>query len=264
MIATGALWLPLESYEGISNSDVSISFACFVALSILVGLSFFFIDGHYISGFLKRNVTITSKSFNTKISVQFGDIFSQDGWKAIGVNDFFDGVVDDELVSSNSLHGHVIKTYWSNDGVAWQNAIDQSLQGKKFKKTNRANGNKNRFPIGTTADAQIDGHKFLFVALARTNKSTNVVGASAATLVGAIRGMLQHARIVCSNEPLCIPLMGSGLARVGIKNAILVDLILAAVFEESEASKITESISIVLPKDKYSEINLGAISRDWK
>ena len=90
------------------------------------------------------------------------------------------------------------------------------------------------------------------------------MGASAAALVIAIRGMLQRARAVCSNEPLYIPLMGSGLARVGIKNAILVDLILAAIFEESQQSKVTESISIILRDEKYSEVNLGAISRDWK
>jgi hypothetical protein len=58
--------------------------------------------------------------------------------------------------------------------------------------------------------------------------------------------------------------MGSGLARVGIKNAILVDLLLVAIFEESQASKVTDSITIVLPLEKKPEIDLGAISRDWK
>lgn len=263
-MAAGAVWLPLESYEGTTNTDVSISFGLFVFIVFVVGLSFFFVDGHLISGFLKKNITIKCNSFNTKIAVKFGDIFSERGWKAIGVNDFFDSVVDDALVSKNSLHGHVIQNYWSDDSAAWQEAVDHSLQGKASKKTNRAKGNKNRYPIGTTADAQVEGHRFLFVALARTKKSSNVVQASAETLIGAIREMLQHARVVCSNEPLSIPLMGSGLGRVGIKNAILVDLILAAIFEESQSSKVTESISIVLPEEKYPEINLGAISRDWK
>ena len=263
-MAGGAVWLPLESYEGITNTDVSISFGLFVFIVFAVGVSFFFVDGHLISGYLKKKIKIKSKSFNTKITVKFGDLFSESGWKAIGVNDFFDSVVDDELVSSNSLHGQVIQKYWSDDSAAWQETIDNRLEGKACKKTNRAKGNKNRFPIGTTADAQVNGNKFFFVALARTKKSTNVVRASAETLVGAIRGMLQQARAVCSNEPLSIPLMGSGLGRIGIKDAILVDLILAAIFEESQASKITDSISIVLPKEKQSEINLGAISRDWK
>ena len=263
-MAAGAVWLPLESYEGITSSDVSISFGLFVLIVVITGLLFFFVEGYFISGVLRKKIKIKSKSFNTKITVEFGDLFSKKGWKAVGVNDFFDSVVDDDLVSANSLHGHVIQNYWSDDSAVWQAAVDNSLHGVAFKKTKRAKGNRNRYPIGTTANAQEGENKFLFVALARTRKSTNVVQASAETLIGAIRGMLQHARAVCSNEPLSIPLMGSGLGRIGIKDAILVDLILAAIFEESQSSKITDSISIVLPKEKQSEINLGAISRDWK
>ena len=76
--------------------------------------------------------------------------------------------------------------------------------------------------------------------------------------------MLKKARTVCSNEPLRIPLMGSGLGRIGIKNAIVVDLILAAIVEETKLAKITDSITIVLPNEKSTEINLGSIARDWK
>ena len=194
----------------------------------------------------------------------FGYLFEKKGWMAIGVNDFFDSVVDDDLVSSNSLHGHVIRTYWADDSSAWQEQVDNSLDGIKSKKSKRDKGNTKRFPIGTTANAEVDGQKFLFVALGKTKKADNVVNARAESLICAVRGMLKRARVVCSNEPLCIPLMGSGLARVGIKNAILVDLILAAIFEESQQSKVTDSITIILPNEKFSEINLGAIQRDWK
>ncbi|MEM7217742.1 MAG: macro domain-containing protein [Pseudomonadota bacterium] len=262
-MAASAIWLPLESYEGITNSDLPISFNAFVFVVLAVGVLFFFIDGHLISGFLKKEVTIESNSFNTRVTIRFGDIFVQDGWKAIGVNDFFDGVVDDDLVSSNSLHGQTINRYWSNDSAAWQEKVERSLEGKDCKKTSRKKGNEYRYPIGTTAHAEVAGNRFLFFALAKTNKTTNVVQSSSDMLIVAIRAMLKHARVVCSNEPLSIPLVGSGLGRVGIKNVILVDLILAAIFEESQVSKVTESISIVLPEHMSSVINLGAIARDW-
>lgn len=264
LIATGALWLPLEAYEGLSNDDVKLSFLCFIAFSVVIGVAFFWIDGRFISGFLRKEVTIKCNSFDSTLIVKFGDLFEQDGWKAIGVNDFFDSVVDEDLVSSNSLHGHVINTYWPNDSEGWQEQVDKSLKGEKFKKCKRDKGNKRRFPIGTTATAKADDQKFLFVALSRTNKKNNVVAASSERLICAIRGMLKEARVVCSNEALQIPLMGSGLGRVGIKNAILVDLILAAIFEETKILKVTNSITIVLPEEKSSEINLGAITRDWE
>ena len=263
-VATGALWLPLEAYEGLTNSDVNLQFAHFAGFVVALGVTFFLVDGNYLAGYLKRSITIQSNSFDSKVIVKFGDLFKMNGWKAIGVNDFFDNVVDEDLVSSNSLHGHVLNAYWKNDSKDWQRQIDQSLRGAKSKKTQREKGNTRRYPIGTTATAKANSQRFLFVALGRTNHMDNVVSASTESLIRAIRGMLGRARIVCSNEALHIPLMGSGLARVGIKNAILVDLILAAIFEETKLSKVTDSITIVLPEEKSSEINLGAIGRDWR
>ena len=50
---------------------------------------------------------------------------------------------------------------------------------------------------------------------------------------------------------------------MGIKNNILVDLILAAIFEETKNNKVTSEIRIVLPKEKSSEINLASLQKDW-
>ena len=64
---------------------------------------------------------------------------------------------------------------------------------------------------------------FLFVA------TNHVTSASAESLIKAVQGLAAEARAACSMEPLVIPLMGSGLSRVGVKNSRLVDLILTGV-----------------------------------
>ena len=262
-IAMGLLWLPIEAYEGLSNSDAKLPFVGFVALSLVTGTAFYFIDGHHLTGFLKKRVAITTHGFDTEIRVEFGDLFAQQGWKAIAVNDFFDGIVDEDLVSSKSLHGFTINNYWKGNRADWQKQISNSLNGEPFNKENRSKGNSKRYPIGTTACATKDGQKFLFVALGKTDSANNVTTANAESLICAVRGMLAKARAVCSYEPLSIPLMGSGLGRVGIKTSVLVDLILAAVMEETKQRKVTGKISIILPKEKEGEINLQNYSRNW-
>ncbi len=138
-----------------------------------------------------------------------------------------------------------------------------SLKAEQPIKENRPKGNDLRFPIGTTGCAKADNNKFLFVALGKTDSSNNVTTASAETLICAVRGMLTKARAICSYEPLSIPLMGSGLARIGIKTSVLVDLIIAAVLEETRQAKVTGRITIVLPADKEGEINLQNYARSW-
>ena len=260
----GALWLPIEAYVGLSITDLLIPFWAFLLASVVIGTGLFFVDGHFATGFLKREIIISSNSFDPTVVVKFGDLFKQNGWKAVAVNNFFDSIVDDDLVSQSSLHGQVITEFWFGNSTKWQNQVNEDLKTLKFEEVGRLKSNTKKFPVGTTAKASSKEHNFLFVALSETNINNNVAYATAESLMRAVRGLLAKARSVCSNQPLNIPLMGSGLSRVGIKNAILVDLILTAIFEETKQSKVTSSIIIILPKEKRRDINLGAISRDWR
>jgi hypothetical protein len=260
----GTIWLPIEAYEGLSNSEALVSFKAFLILSVLLGVVLFLIDGYFIKGFLKQKITISCNSHNTKIHVSFGDLFEKNGWKAIGVNNFFDSVVDEDLVSSKSLHGYVIKTYWPNSNEKWMEEIHASLEGEVSELVERSKGNKSKYKIGTTASAIAGDDNFLFVALGNTNIETNIARANAANLVMAVRGMLRKARSCCSNQPLYIPLMGSGLSRVGIKDSVILNLIIVAIVEELKRGNITSNINIVLPYDKKSDINLGDTLRNWK
>ena len=145
----------------------------------------------FLRVFLKNRVEITGNGFDTKIFIKFDDLFAQNGWKAVGVNDFFDNIVDDDLVSSKSLHGHVINTYWSNKSDAWQNQINASLENVPNKDVERNKGNLKRYPIGTTAIATTDKQKMLFVALGKTDIGNNVTTATAKSLICAVRGLLK-------------------------------------------------------------------------
>ncbi|MGJ8597147.1 macro domain-containing protein [Sulfitobacter sp.] len=263
LIAMGLLWLPIEAYEGLSNNDASLPYGCFIALSVIVGIGFYVLDGYSLTGFLKKRVEIKNHGFDTKIFVEFSDLLVRKGWKAIAVNDFFDSNVDEDLVSSRSLHGIIINKFWHDNREDWQKQIRSSLKSEQGTREGRSKGNNLRFPVGSTGFAVTGDNKFLFVALGKTDSSNNVTTASAETLICAVRGMLTKARAVCSYEPLSIPLMGSGLSRIGIKRSVLVDLIIAAVLEETRQGKVTGQITIVLPAHEEGDINLQNYARNW-
>ena len=265
----GLVWLFLEPYYGLMNIAPSkrIGFVGFLAIGIICGVAWFLIDGLLVSGFLKRSIEITSNAFDTSVKVLFGDLFAQDGLKAIPVNEFFDSTVDGDHVSENSLHGVMLKTHWGGNMADWDKQVTEELKNtppveEVLDRT--APGKPNRYPIGTTAKVSTNGHDFLCVAIARTDTTTLQAAASSDDLNKALRWLLAKARITCSGHALHIPLMGSGLARTGIKPNIIVDLILLAIFEESKQQKITNEIRIVLPENMRKIIDLHTIQKDWR
>lgn len=259
----GLFWLVIEPIIGLTGNSLNLTYWELFRAAAIFGLVWFFIDGYFVSGYLRQRVEITSSGFDSRIVIKFGDLFKEDGWRAIAVNDFFDSVVDDNLVSSRSLHGILLHRYWGGNIADWDLQVTGELRNSTCATEQRDFGKKERYPIGTTVAVKRDGSKFLCVALTCTNTQTQEAKASSPELHKAICGLLQKARSVCAGEPLSIPLMGSGLARVGLKNNILVDLILTAIFEETKKNKITDEIRIILPRAKASSINLSNLKRDW-
>ena len=260
----GLFWLVLEPVIGLAGKSIDLTYWQLFGWSAAFGIVWLVIDGLWFSGFLKQSIEIKSNGFDTRIVIKFGDIFHEDGWRAIAVNDFFDSIVDDLFVSSKSLHGILLQRYWAGNVDDWNRQVEEQLTRAPYLSERRNSGKQNRYEIGATVAVKKDDNKFLCVALSRTDISNQETKANSSDLHQAVRGLLQKARSVCGDEPLSMPLMGSGLSRVGIKNNILVDLILTAIFEETKNNKVTSEIRIVLPKEKASEINLASLQKDWR
>lgn len=259
----GIVWLLAQIYDAQAADKLNIPMWAYLATSGFLSFLWLIVDGYFISGFLKTSINIRSNGFDTKIIVKFGDLFTQDGWKAIPVNDFFDSIVDEEIISSNSIHGDMLKKYWAGNVPDWDQQVEKELTSVPSSTETRTKGKVQRFSVGTTAVTKQGSEQFICVVLSKTDISNNQVKADSCDLHFAVTAMLEKARTVCGNQPISIPLMGSGLARTGIKTNILIDLILVAIFEEIKRNKVTDEIRIILPKHKVSEINLANLKTDW-
>lgn len=221
----------------------------------MVGLVGHLVDGEFITGFARRSVSWKIPSTNTTIEILYGDIFKSEEVLAIGVNDRFDHVVDDKVIARSSLHGKAISNFWLNPDD-WKAAIIQKLPKRSGRSVTRQ-------PIGTCVDLTQDGRLFLFFVVSNTDGDTNVTSSSAEKLIIAVKGMLSKARVVCAGRPLSMPLVGSGLARVGLHADGVLHIILAALTEECKNSHVTSKIRIMLHSGSEGEVNLLQIMRSW-
>ena len=262
----GLLWLFIEAHNVLDSDAWNISFLLFLITGIVVGILWFFINGFLVEGFLRQSICITSNAFQTKIKVFYGDLFKQDGYKAIAVNEHFDSIVDNMHVSEKSLHGMLLKKYWDNNVQDWDKQVEKELKSTKFVDIGQrdSGGKQKKYDIGSTAMVENGRNRFFCFALSKTDVDNLEAHATTEEMQKALSGLLQKARSVCAGEKLSIPLIGSGLSRTGIKTNILINLILIAIFEESKKKKITDEINIVLSGNMKSEISLLAIEQDWR
>jgi len=259
----GFAWLLFKVVDYFSGTANTLPGWMFPAVVVVGTLGTTIYDGLFGRGFLRKSVNISSNSFDTKIEVKFGDIFQQEGWRVVAVNDFFDSIVDGDHISPNSLHGQMLLNYWGGNTADWDAQIENAIGEYPFEHVPRKKGKEKRFPLGTTARTAIKADQFLCVALAVTNIEDLEVRTTSEELLLATKKMLRKARSFCSGEPLSIPVMGSGLSRTGVKFNILLHLLLLAVIEETKDAKITDKIQIVISEGNYSDVNLLTLKKEW-
>lgn len=263
-LAFSSLWLIVEIYNCFSQKNLVISFTSFTVLGVIISIVLFLLDGFFILGFLRKKIIITTKAFNTKINIFFGDLLKESGWKAIAVNDFFDFLIDDKHIAKNSLHGKVLLNNWGPENLEnWYKSVCRDIDDSNYEIVNRESGNIKRFQIGTTAAINKGMQNFLFSAFTHTDIETLEVRATIADIEKVFDGIFKKARSVCANTTLNVPMIGSGLSRTSISPNVLINIIIFTIFKNSKNGEITSNINIVLPVNMKKEINLVMIKELW-
>jgi hypothetical protein len=212
----------------------------------------------------KRKITIKTNAFDTKVEIGFGDVFEEDGLIVISVNEFFDSQVDEKHVSSRSLHGRLINDYFGGHPESFEKCADEALGAERYKAVSRSSGRGRKYGIGTTALVRTAKKEFLCVALARTDIHTLKASASVSQLWEALVGVLKKGRTEASGQGLVIPLLGGGLAGVGLLPVQIIQVMIMGIYEESKKQKICDTIKIVLPENRFEDIDLRTVERNWR
>jgi hypothetical protein len=150
------------------------AFVAFSVIWTLVKATVYFIPSVNLSGHLPLGIVILAsliysgyqswqpssvelniKHTNTKVTILFGDLFTQDGYRAIPVNEFFDSSFGNP-VSDNSLHGLFLKKCFGGYPDSFDRIVENELAGVPFDDISRSEGKSKRFPIGTTVKIEED------------------------------------------------------------------------------------------------------------
>ena len=210
-------------------------------------------------------VSVKVATTSTVIDVIFGDLFAQDGLKAIAVTEFFESELGTP-VSDKSLHGIFLKKCFGGGVQAFDKQVNEQLKGLQFTPApaTKSEGKNKSFPIGTTSLIKVDAAPYIVFALAKAEPVWCKAYSDVTMMWTAMHKLWERARVESGGHPLNLPLIGSGLSGIGLPTRDLLNLIILSAITETKARQITRRIRIILHPDRFEEIDLRDVKQHWE
>ena len=199
------------------------------------------------------------------VKVEFRDIFKNEGNIIIPVNEYFDTKVDDNIISSKSLHGKFIKHIFGGNVGELDRKIEHELNGIDFFfNESRYAGKKKKYPIGTTIKIEKSGKYYILFAFTKFDEY-NKAQCSNIEYHNALNTLFDFLHKNSQGLSVNLPLIGSGPSGVNLSKQRLLEHLISMI-ELNDYLTISGGINICLHNSLNSEINLNRIAylQKWR
>ncbi|EPF6502971.1 hypothetical protein INR28_12195 [Klebsiella pneumoniae] len=192
------------------------------------------------------------------VTIKSGDIFSEQGFKVIAFNEYFDTQVDDKIIAYHSLNGLFITEHLS----CTVEELDNHIQRYPFArddvldfKYERLSGKKQKYELGTICVWE----NYLLTAFSKFN-DFNEARLTMPEYLEFLINFWDRVNRVYAQKSVSVPIFGSGITRIKEhKNITDEDLlkIMLWTFRISEM-RFTHpaKLTIIIHKNKIDKINL--------
>lgn len=240
---------------------------CKLLFSILIFLTIYILTFLVTSYWYYKHdsICVIEKGNGKKVFVQYGDFIKEikDCKERknfiIPANRCFDTIVDDRIISANTIHGQFLKYLYSINSFAphsLSSQIERALQGMdrtELSQNEKPNGNLLRYPVGTVVDIGSHNNSHYFMLGFTTFDSNLTAHASKEEFVLAIQKLIEFCNCHSQGYPVVLPLIGSGLSRMNISKNVALRYIVRA-FEINNDIINCDFHIIVWDKDKDNTI----------
>jgi len=224
-----------------------------IAMAVVLGIIYF-----CIFAWANKLKQIEVEIEGSTVIVKEGDIFLEEGFKAIPFNEYFDTIVDDNIISAKSLNGIFINNYFSNSVEPLDKHISQyrfSDEETLGPNNNRLSGKILKYNPGTICVYD----DYLITAFAKFDEK-NRACLTMPEYLGFLNTFWDNVNAVYSQKCVSVPVFGSGITRIkehrNIEDEDLLKIMLWT-FKISETRfKYPAKLTIIIHKSKMVKINL--------
>ncbi|MDE7218328.1 MAG: hypothetical protein K2O45_01695 [Oscillospiraceae bacterium] len=206
---------------------------CWILVVIVLGLLAFHC-GVYRGA--NQTEEVSFSLCGTEVVIRYADLFAdKSSLKVIAFNEYFDTLVDDKLISSNTINGKFLKQL--DGSVSKLDSVlenDPHLQRCISKQNSqRPVGKKVQYKLGTA----FKYNDYLLVAFSRFDED-NQACLSIEDYVGCLLNLWREIGMQYNGCSIAIPLMGAGITRIGPQQFIPYMELLEIMLWTLEKSKV--------------------------
>lgn len=235
--------------------DIPANLKPYAALTLILLLAALYI-GVWV--WANRLTSIDINIEGSTVSIKAGDLFQQEGLKAIAFNEYFDTQVDNVIISERSLNGIFIQQYL-NVAV---DELDSHIAQYNFRSDevieenpSRQQGKKRRYQLGAICVY----NDFLLTAFSKFD-ANNMATLTMPEYLEFMINFWDRVNSVYGLQSVSTAIFGSGITRIrGHRNISDEDLlkIMLWTFRISEMRfKYPAKLTVVIHEDKMDRINL--------
>lgn len=208
-------------------------------------------------------IEIRIPNCNCLIEVRYGDLFEQDGIRAIPVSNFFESKLG-KPVSERSVHGVLLKKHFGGGSESFDKQIEAQLAGIASEHVQKTEGKSRSYAVGTTALITAIQHRYVLFVSAIADPQTCKVHTDVIDMWKALDNLWPRLRAEADGAPVNLPLVGSGLAGIGLPTRDVLNLIILSAINETKRREIAHRIRILLRREQPDNLDLREIKRYWE
>ena len=250
-VGTLSAFATLIAFVGPWKSPEYSSFGCLILIGIIVLISLTYT---YFQIQTIRSLTIQMRP-QLQVTVKEGDVLKERGIIVIPVNNYFDTIVDDVIISKKSVHGQFVLQYLveNPDVKQFNNLINDYLKKLYHRSTPT-------WALGCCADIEWKGN--IYVLFAFTNfDNENHASIHPAQVPNVLSKLTKHLSEIATDKPIYMSLFGTGLSRLGKSHKRTLLFLLDCIeYMSVESVKIPAGVTIDIKSLRKTDINLDDIN----
>ena len=207
--------------------------------------------------FRRPQISTTSKlsGRDVEIELRVGNIFDISGACVISTNTTFDTDIVQKLIAEDSIQGQFTRRYY-NSISHLDLDLERALCGYCFESlTEKRQGKDRRYPIGTIVQLRPNNKTVYLIAIADINEHGNAQ-TSFDNVKNCLGEIWNYIGIRGDFQPIAIPLIGSGRARLTQTRDEIAKEIIRSIVAACSTKKFCEKFIIVISPSDYGKLDL--------